>query len=172
MLSSRGNRPTEGAPLIVDDIPGIRRILRESHTVAMVGLSANWYRPSYFAAKYLQEHGYRVIPVTPSYDSVLGERSYPTLAEVPEPIDVVDCFRRAEEIPALAQQALAVGAKTLWMQLGITSQEAARIACAGGLDVVMDRCMKIEYARLFGGLGFVGVNTKVISARRPQTVPH
>ncbi len=158
--------------MIVDDIPGIRRILSESRAVAMVGLSASWHRPSHFAAKYLQEHGFRVIPVTPRYEEVLGERCYATLADIPEPVDVVDCFRRAEEIPALAEQAVAVGAKVLWMQLGIVHEEAARVASDAGLDVVMDRCMKIEYARLFGGLSFVGVDTKVISAKRPLQVPH
>lgn len=155
-----------------NDIPTLRRILGETKTVAMVGLSANWYRPSYFAAKYLQDHGYRVIPVTPAYEEVLGERCHPDLASLPEPPDVVDCFRRAEEIPALAEQAVAAGAKVLWMQLGIANEEAARIARAGGLEVVMDRCMKIEYARLFGGLNFIGVNTRVVSAKRPRHVPH
>jgi predicted CoA-binding protein len=156
----------------MSDIPTLRRILHESRTIAMVGLSANWYRPSYFAAKYLQDHGYRVIPITPQYEEVLGERCYPTLAEVPEPIDVVDCFRRAEEIPALAHQAVAVGAKVLWMQLGIENNEAAEIARQGGVEVVSDRCMKIEYARLFGGLNFIGVNTRVISSKRPLWVPY
>lgn len=155
-----------------NDIPTLRRILREAKTVAMVGLSANWYRPSHFAAKYLQDHGYQVIPVTPAYEEVLGERCYPGLDALPEPPDVVDCFRRAEEIPALAEQAVAAGAKVLWMQLGIVNEEAARIAHAGGLEVVMDRCMKIEYARLFGGLNFIGVNTRVVSAKRPRHVPH
>ena len=138
----------------------------------MVGLSANWYRPSYFAAKYLLDHGFRVIPVTPVYEEVLGQQCYPTLADVPEPIDVVDCFRRAEEIPALAEQAIAVRAKVLWMQLGVINEEAAQIAVDGGLQVVMDRCMKIEYARLFGGLNFIGVNTGVVSAKRPRWVPY
>ncbi|MCP5150028.1 MAG: CoA-binding protein [Ectothiorhodospiraceae bacterium] len=156
----------------VEDIPGIRRILQQTRTVAVVGLSASWYRPSYFAAKYLQEHGYRVIPVNPRYEEVLGERCYPSLAAIGEPVDMVDCFRRAEEMPALAREAVAIGAKVLWMQLGVVSEEAARIAHEGGLEVVMDRCVKIEYARLFGGLGFAGVNTKVISAKRPQQVPH
>jgi len=146
--------------------------LHESRTIAMVGLSANWYRPSYFAAKYLQDHGYRVIPVTPQYEEVLGERCYPTLADVPEPIDIVDCFRRAEEIPSLAHQAVDVGAKVLWMQLGIENEEAAQIARAGGLEVVSDRCVKIEYARLFGGLNFIGVNTRVVSSKRPLWVPY
>ena len=156
----------------MSDIPTLRRILHESRTIAMVGLSANWYRPSYFAAKYLQDHGYRVIPVTPQYEEVLGERCYPTLADVPEPIDIVDCFRRAEEIPSLAHQAVDVGAKVLWMQLGIENAEAAQIARAGGLEVVSDRCVKIEYARLFGGLNFIGVNTRVVSSKRPLWVPY
>ena len=157
---------------MIDDVPGLRRILRESRTVAMVGLSAHWHRPSFFVAKYLQEHGYRVIPVTPRYDEVLGEKCYPSLCEVPVPVDVVDCFRRAEEIPAIAGQAVAIGARVLWMQLGIRSPGAAERAEAAGLEVVQDRCMKIEYARLFGGLGFVGVNTGIISARRPMEVPY
>ena len=163
---------TENPDILTDDIPGLRRMLREMRNIAVVGLSANWYRPSYFAAKYLQEHGYRVIPVTPRYEEILGERCYPSLDEVPEPVDVVDCFRRADQTPALARQAVEIGARTLWLQLGVVNEEAAAIACEGGLDVVMDRCMKIEYARLFGGLSLVGVNTKVISAKRPTTVPH
>lgn len=151
----------------MDDIAKLRRILKDNRTIAVVGLSANWYRPSYFAAKYLQEHGYRVIPVNPQYDSVLGEKCFKALADVPEKVDVVDCFRRGEEIPALAREAIAIGAKVLWMQLGVTSDEGRRTAEAAGLEVVEDRCMKIEHGRLFGGLGWAGVNTKVISARRP-----
>ena len=158
--------------MIIDDIPGLRRILREGRTVAMVGLSANWYRPSFFAAKYLQEHGFRVIPITPQYDEILGEKCYPRLEDVPEPIDVVDCFRRPTEIPAIADSAIAIEAKVLWMQLGIEHAQAAATAGVAGLEVVMNRCMKIEYARLFGGLSFVGVNTKVISAKRPMRVPY
>jgi hypothetical protein len=158
--------------MIIDDIPGIRRILNENRTVAMVGLSANWYRPSHFAAKYLQIHGYRVIPVTPSYEEILGETCYPSLLNMPEPVDVVDCFRKPEEIPALARQAIEIGAKVLWMQLGIVNEEAARVASEAGLDVVMNRCMKIEYARLFGGLSFVGVNTRIISSKRPRYLPY
>lgn len=155
---------------MIDDVAGLRRVLMEMRTVAMVGLSANWHRPSYFAAKYLMEHGYRVIPVSPRYDEVLGEKCYPSLADIPVPVDIVDCFRRAEEIPALAEQAVAIGAKLLWMQLGIQSAEGERIATEGGLEVVANRCMKIEYARLFGGLGFCGVNTRVISSKRPLWV--
>ena len=156
---------------MIDDIPGLRRILSENRTVAMVGLSANWYRPSFFAAKYLQEHGFRVIPVTPRYDEILGETCYPRLSDIPDAVDVVDCFRRAPEIPAIAEDAIAIGAKVLWMQLGIRNAEATARAEAAGLEVVQDRCMKIEYSRLFGGLHFVGVDTKVISAKRPKTVP-
>jgi predicted CoA-binding protein len=151
----------------MDDIAKLRRILKDNRTIAVVGLSANWYRPSYFAAKYLQEHGYRVIPVNPQYDSVLGEKCYKALADIPDKVDVVDCFRRGEEIPALAREAIAIGAKVLWMQLGVANAEARRLAEGAGLEVVEDRCMKIEHGRLFGGLGWAGVNTKVISARRP-----
>ena len=152
---------------IVDDIAGIRRILTTSHTIAVVGLSAHWYRPSYFAAKYMQDHGYRIIPVNPTYPEPLGEKSYASVADIPEPVDIVDCFRRPEEIVPLAQQAVAKGAKVLWMQLGVTNPEARRLAEAAGLEVVEDRCVKIEHARLFGGLGWAGVNTKVISSKRP-----
>jgi predicted CoA-binding protein len=152
---------------IVDDIAGLRRILAQSRTIAVVGLSANWYRPSFFAAKYMQDHGYRIVPVNPTYEEVLGERCYPTLAAIPGPVDMVDCFRKSGEIPALAREAVAKGAKVLWMQLGIRNDEAARIATDAGLDVVMDRCMKIEHARILGGLHWAGINTGVISSRRP-----
>ncbi len=154
------------------DIQTLRRLLKTHRTIAMVGLSANWYRPSYFAAKYLQEYGYRVIPVTPSYDEILGETCYPSLEDIPEPVEVVDCFRRPEEIPVLAEQAIKINAKVFWMQLGIVNEDAARIAREAGLDVVMDRCMKIEHGRLFGGLNWAGVNTKVVSAQRPQWLPY
>ena len=157
---------------MIDDIPGLRRILSECRTVAMVGLSANWYRPSFFAAKFLQEHSFRVIPVTPRYDEILNEKCYASLGEIPVPVDVVDCFRRAEEIPAITEEAIAIGARVLWMQLGIRNAQAAARAEAAGLEVVQDRCMKIEYSRLFGSLRFVGVDTKVISAKRPKTVPN
>jgi len=154
---------------IVDDIAGLRRVLAQSRTIAVVGLSANWYRPSFFAAKYMQDHGYQIVPVNPTYDEVLGERCYPTLAAIPGPVDMVDCFRKSGEIPALAREAVAKGAKVLWMQLGIRNDEAARIANDAGLDVVMDRCMKIEHARILGGLHWAGINTGVISSRRPVT---
>jgi uncharacterized protein len=156
---------------IIDDIAGLRRILTGSRTIAVVGLSANWYRPSYFAAKYMQDFGYRIIPVNPAYREVLGERCYPDLRFAREgagvAIDIVDCFRKSEDIPPIARDAVAIGAKVLWMQLGIRNDEAAKIATDAGLDVVMNRCVKIERARLLGGLNWAGVNTGVISARRP-----
>lgn len=155
-----------------NDIPTLRRILKDNHTIAMVGLSADWFRPSYFAAKYLQDHGFRVIPVTPKYEEILGEKCYPRVQDIPDPIDVVDCFRRPEAIPPIAEAAVEVGAKVLWMQLGIVNEEAAATAREAGLEVVMNRCMKIEFARLFGGLNFIGVNTKIISAKRPMSLPY
>ena len=160
-------QPESAVAALIDDIAGLRRILTRSHVIAVVGLSANWYRPSYFAAKYMQEHGYRVIPVNPNYANVLGEKCYPGIAAIPEAVDIVDCFRKPEEMPALARAAAAKGAKVLWMQLGIRSGEAAEIASDAGLDVVMDRCVKIEHARIMGGLNWAGVNTGIISARRP-----
>lgn len=152
------------------DIPTLRRILAECRTVAVVGLSANWHRPSNFAAKYLQDHGYRVIPVNPAYTEVLGETCYPSLEAIPETVDIVDCFRASSEIVSLARSAVAIKAKVLWLQLGVINVEAATLARAGGLEVVMNRCVKIEHARLFGGLNFVGVNTRVISSKRPKHV--
>ena len=152
---------------MADDIPTLRRILRTSRTIAVVGLSAEWHRPSYFAAKYMQEHGYRIIPVNPRYAEVLGERCHPSLADVDVPIDIVDVFRRSEDVMPIATAASAIGARCLWQQIGVKNEAAAALAAAAGLDTVMDRCVKIEHARLFGGLHWAGVNTGVISARRP-----
>ena len=151
---------------IVDDIAGLRRVLAQHRSIAVVGLSAHWYRPSYFAAKYMQDHGYRVIPVNPGYAEALGERAYPSLDAIPEPVDIVDVFRKPAEMPGVAREAVAKGAKVLWMQLGLRNDDAARIATEAGLDVVMDRCDKIEHARILGGLNWCGVNTGVISSRR------
>jgi len=148
-------------------IARLRRLLKENHTIAVVGLSADWFRPSYFAAKFMQAHGYRVIPVNPKYDEILGEKCYPDLKSIPDKVDIVDVFRKPEDCVPIARDAVAIGAKVLWLQIGVINDEASRIATAAGLDVVMDRCVKIEYARLFGGLGWFGVNTKVISSRRP-----
>ena len=152
---------------MTDDIATLRRILKTCKTVAVVGLSAEWHRPSNFVAKYLQSHGYRVIPVNPRYDSILGEKSYSRLEDIPEPVDMVDVFRRSEDVLPIAHSAVAIGARCLWQQIGVVNREADAVARAAGLDSVMDRCVKIEHARLFGGLNWVGVDTKVISARRP-----
>jgi len=149
----------------------LRRILGTCRTIAVVGLSPQWHRPSFFAAKYMQEHGYRIVPINPSAPEILGQRSFASVtaaAQAGMKIDMVDCFRKSSDIPPLADEAIAVGAKCLWMQIGVVNEPAAAKARAAGLDVVMDRCVKIEHARLFGGLNWAGVNTKVISARRPQ----
>ena len=150
------------------DAKTLRRILDSHTTVAVVGMSNKVYRPSYFVGKYLLDHGYRMIPVNPTFEEVLGQKSYATLADIPVSVDIVDCFRRPEEMMALAQQAIDIRAKVLWMQLSIVNHEASRLAQAAGLEVVMDRCTKIEHARLFGGLNWAGVNTGLISSRRPR----
>ena len=152
----------------MDDINTLRRILRDSRVLAVVGLSADWFRPSFFAAKYMQEHGYRVIPVNPKYESILGERCYKSLREIPEKVDLVDIFRKTQDVMPIAEDAIAIGAKVLWQQLGVRNDAAAAKARAAGLEAVMDRCVKIEHGRLFGGLNWVGVNTRVISAKRPR----
>jgi len=152
----------------MDDINTLRRILRECRVLAVVGLSASWHRPSYFAAKYMMEHGYRIIPVNPQYPEVLGQKCYPSLKAIPEKVDLVDVFRKTSDVLPIAEEAIAIGAKVLWQQIGVKNEEAAAKARAAGLDTVMDRCVKIEHARLFGGLNWVGVNTRVISAKRPR----
>lgn len=146
----------------------IRGILSGVRTIAMVGASANWNRPSYFAMKYLQQKGFRVIPVNPTAagKTILGERVYASLDEIGERVDMVDVFRPAAEAPAIAEQAIRIGARVLWLQLGIRSDEAARAAEAAGLKVVMNRCPKIEYARLSGELSWNGINSGVLSSKR------
>lgn len=153
--------------MIVDDIAGLRRVLQGNRVIAVVGLSPSWNRPSYFAAKYMLEHGYTVIPVNPLASEILGQQSYPDLASIPVKVDMVDVFRKPEDALPIAREAVRIGARCLWLQLGVINHEASELADAGGLDVVMDRCVKIEYARLFGGLNYAGVNTRVISAKRP-----
>lgn len=151
-----------------EDINTLRRILRENKVIAVVGLSAQWHRPSHFAAKYMMEHGYRVIPVNPQYREVLGQKCYASLREIPEKVDLVDVFRKAADVMPVAEEAIAIGARVLWQQLGVKNEAAAARARAAGLETVMDRCVKIEHGRLFGGLNWVGVNTRVISAKRPK----
>ncbi len=156
------------------DINTLRRILKQYRTIAVVGLSANWYRPSFFAAKYMQEHGYRIIPVNPSYkgQEILGEKVHASVRNIPEKVDIVDCFRKSEDIEPIADEAIAIGAKVLWMQIGVMNERAALKARKAGLEVVQDHCVKIEHGRLFGGLNWVGVNTGIISAKRPQWLPY
>ncbi len=151
----------------MNDINTLRRILIENKRVAIVGLSDDWSRPSNFVGKYLLEHGFEVIPVNPKYDEILGQKCYADLKDIPTPVDIVDLFQRSDRIPPFVDDAIKIGAKVVWMQLGIINEEAAQTARDAGLEVVMDRCVKIEYARLFGGLNTAGVNTGVISAQRP-----
>lgn len=141
-------------------------ILRRYKQIAMVGLSANPFRPSHFAAIYLIAEGYNVIPVNPREQEILGRKSYASLRDIPEPVEVVDIFREPSAVPPLVEEAIAIGARVIWLQLGVIHEEAARRARAAGLQVVMDRCMKIEHARYFGGLNTIGLNTGVITSRR------
>jgi predicted CoA-binding protein len=157
---------------MANDIADLRRILRDHTTIAVVGLSAEWHRPSFFAAKYMQSHGYRIVPVNPRYADlpagILGETCYASLLDIPQPVDMVDVFRRTADVLPIAQQAIQIGARCLWQQLEVVNEEADALARAHGLSSVMNRCVKIEHARLFGGLHWMGVNTGVVSARRPH----
>ncbi len=157
--------------MIVEDVAGLRRVLQVSRVIAVVGLSANWNRPSHFAAKYMLEHGYTIIPVNPGPAEILGQKCYPDLASIPVKVDMVDVFRKPEDVMPIADEAIRIGAGCLWLQIGVVNREAADKASAAELDVVMDRCVKIEYARLFGGLNYAGVDTHVISAKRPPCPP-
>ncbi len=152
------------------DIALLRKCLSQSRSIAVVGLSDKPHRPSYFVGKYLLDHDYTMIPVNPTRSEILGQTCYPSLASIPFKIDMVDCFRNPSQMPLLASEAVAIGAKVLWMQLGVISQEAQDIAQTAGMDVVMDHCTKIEHARLYGGLNWAGVNTRIISSRRPKHV--
>ncbi len=166
--------PAKPKPMSHDAYPDayIRDILRNVRTIAMVGASSNWNRPSYFAMKYLQQKGYRVIPVNPreAGKEILGEKAYATLSDIPDKVDMVDCFRASEAIPPIADEAIKIGAKVLWMQLGVRNDEAAAKAEKAGLKVVMNRCPKIEYGRLSGEIGWLGINTRVISSKRQKRI--
>lgn len=143
-----------------------RRILQEYKRIAMVGLSANPYRPSHFAALYMKAAGYEIFPVNPREREILGRRCYASLLDVPRPVEIVDIFREPAAVPSIVEDAIAAGAKVIWMQLGVIHEQAAERALAAGLEVVMDRCVKIEHARFFGGLSTLGLNAGVISARK------
>jgi len=148
-----------------------RRILECYRRIAMVGLSSNPFRPSHFAALYLLAEGYDVIPVNPRESAILGRTCYPTLAAIPGGVEVVDIFRESSAVPEIVEDAIRVGAKVVWMQLGVIHNGAAERAVQAGLEVVMDRCMKIEHARFFGGLNTIGMNTAVISSKRRPRSP-
>lgn len=156
----------------MEDIQTLRRILAESKTIAVVGLSDKWHRPSNFAAKYLKDHGYKIIPVNPGQKEILGEKCYPSLLDIPEKVDVVDIFRKPEDVPPIVEDAIKIGAKVIWMQIGVINEEAAKRAREAGLEVVMNRCMKIEHARLFGGINFIGVNRGFLSSKRSKWLPY
>jgi predicted CoA-binding protein len=145
-------------------------ILNQTRVVAMVGASPHWNRPSFFAMKYLQGKGYRVIPVNPKAaaagQKILGETAYPDLQSIPEKIDIVNVFRKPEALPDIAREAISIGARILWMQLGLRNAEAAERARKAGLVVIMNRCLKFEYARYFGEMGWAGFNSRVISSKR------
>jgi predicted CoA-binding protein len=144
----------------------IQRVLLNAKTVAIVGLSSKELRASYFVGYYLRRHGYRVIPVNPRETEVLGEESYASLLDVPEPVDIVVVFREPAALPAIATDAVEISAGTLWCQFGVINEEGARIAEAGGLSVVMDRCVKVEHARYVGRMHWLGFNTQRITSVR------
>ena len=144
----------------------IQRVLYASQTIAIVGLSKNDLRASYFVGYYLKRHGYRVIPVNPRETEILDETSYPSLSEIPEPVDIVNVFRAPEALPGIARESVAIGASALWCQFGVINEEAARIATDGGLTVIMDRCLKVEHARYVGRMHWLGFNTQRITAVR------
>jgi predicted CoA-binding protein len=144
----------------------IQRILYAAKTIAIVGLSPSELRASYFVGYYLRRHGYDVIPVNPKESQILGTRSYASLSEIDRPVDIVNVFRAPAAVPGIAAEAVAIGAGALWCQFGVISPEGARIAVDGGLDVVMDRCIKVEHARFVGRMHWLGFNTSRITAVR------
>ena len=148
-----------------------RRILERYRRIAMVGLSANPYRPSNFAARYMKAAGYRIFPVNPREREILGLPCYASLGDVPQPLEIVDIFRDPSAVPAIVEEAIAAKARVIWMQLGVIHEQAAARALDAGLEVVMDRCVKIEHARFFGGLSTLGLNAGVLSARKPRAAP-
>jgi uncharacterized protein len=145
---------------------GIQRVLHNAKTIAIVGLSKNELRASYFVGYYLKRHGYTIVPVNPREREVLGERSYPTLGDVPVPIDIVNVFRAPDALPMIAEETVKIGAGCLWCQFGVINEAGARIAESGGVTVVMDRCLKVEYARYIGRMHWLGFNTQRITSVR------
>ena len=148
------------------DVTAIQRVLHHAGTIAIVGLSNNPLRASYFVGYYLQRHGYTVIPVNPREQEILGEKSYPSLKDIPVPVDVVNVFRAPAALPGIAEDAVAIGAGTLWCQFGVINEEGAKIAEEGGLTVIVDRCLKVEHARYVGRMNWLGFNTQRITSVR------
>lgn len=146
----------------------VRKIFTYARTIAVVGLSANRLRPSFFVASYLQYRGFKIVPVNPGETEVLGERAYGSLRDIPFKVDVVDVFRASEVVPEIAEDAIAIGVRALWLQFGVIAPEAAERAATAGLDVVMDRCMKIEHGRYYGEMHWFGLNTGIVTSRRPE----
>jgi uncharacterized protein len=148
------------------DVSAVQRVLHTARTIAIVGLSNNPLRASYFVGYYLKRHGYQVIPVNPRETEILDERSYPSLRDVPVPVDVVNVFRAPSALPQIAHEAVQIGAGTLWCQFGVINEEGARIAADAGLTVIVDRCLKIEHARYAGRMHWLGFNTQRITSVR------
>jgi hypothetical protein len=146
----------------------IQRLLRDTRAIAIVGLSTDPQRASWFVASYLKKEGYTIIPVNPKADRILGEKAYPDLASIPVPVDLVDVFRPAAECVAIAEQAVAIKAKAIWLQLKLVNIAAAELAARNGLSVVLDRCVKMEHGRYFGRLHWAGMNTEIVSARKAR----
>lgn len=163
---SMNTRLTADERKLYQDVETIRDLLHRSHTIAMVGLSDKKERASNFVGSYLKSEGYKIIPVNPNLKEVLGEKSYPDLKSIPEPIDIVDIFRRPDEIMPIVKQAIEVKAKAIWMQLLIVNRDAAKLAADNGLIVVMDKCLKIEHGRYIGTLHWAGMNTEIITAKK------
>ena len=162
--------PAAGRPAVdrFADPRTIRKIFGYARTIAIVGLSPNRLRASFFVANYLQYRGFTIVPVNPTADEILGERSYPSLPDIPFKVDVVDVFRNPDAVPPIAEEAIRIGARALWLQFGVIAPDAAERAAAAGLDVVMDRCIKIEHGRYYGEMHWFGLNTGIVTARRPE----
>jgi predicted CoA-binding protein len=144
----------------------IQRVIHNAKTIAIVGLSRNELRASFFVGYYLMRHGYRIIPVNPREPEILGLKSFPTLVDVPEPIDIVNVFRAPDALPSIAEHAVKIRAGTMWCQFGVINKDGARIAETGGVTVIMDRCLKVEHARYIGRMHWLGFNTQRITSVR------
>lgn len=159
---------TDEQRVVYQDPATIQKLLAESKTVAIYGLSTDTQKASYFVASYLKSQGYRIIPINPNATEILGEKCYPTITAIPDKIDILNIFRRASEVPPLIDEAIARRIPAVWLQLRIINLPAAEKARAAGLTVILDKCIKMEHGRYFGGLNFAGMNTEIVSARRSK----